>query len=61
MASMLEGVVPNGPVRSRSPVLDLLRASEFLKKLKNPELLPLTRQITPLLTRQKEIRNMIPE
>jgi hypothetical protein len=55
------GGVPKVPVRSRSLLLDILRASEFLKKLKNPELLPLTRQIAPLLTRRKRIRNMIRE
>jgi hypothetical protein len=49
------------PVGSRSPLLDLLRASEFLKKLKNPELLPLMRQIAALLIRRKAIRNMIRE
>lgn len=36
------------PLGYRSPLLELLRASEFLENLRNLELLPLTRQIAPL-------------
>ena len=35
-------------VRSQSPLLELLMPSKYLKKSKNLELLPLTRQIAPL-------------